>query len=137
MRVTLILLLTGLIALGLYVRLAPSDPARWHVMDAEMDSGDTAGGAKRVVEAGQGDLARLHAIALATPRTQVLAGSVAGGKITYITRSRIFGFPDYTTVMVSENKIKLHARLRYGMSDLGVNAARVDAWLAELSGSGG
>ncbi|MEM6589060.1 MAG: DUF1499 domain-containing protein [Pseudomonadota bacterium] len=137
MRIFLIVLLTVLIGVGLYVRLAPSDPARWHAMPDEMDNIDMDGGAKRVIDAGDGDLARLHAIALSTPRTQALAGSVEARMITYITRSRVFGFPDYTTVTQEGAQIKIHARLRFGRLDMGVNAARVDAWLAQLSGSGG
>ena len=75
MRIILIVLLTGFIGLGLYVRFAPSDPARWHAMPREMEDRDLEGGAKRVIEAAEGDLARLHNIALATPRTRVMAGS--------------------------------------------------------------
>ena len=137
MRIFLIVLLTALIGVGLYVRLAPSDPRVWHAMPDEMEDVDMDGGAKRVVTAGEGALERLHAIALDTPRTQVLAGSVEDGKITYITRSRVFGFPDYTTVELRDGQIMVFARLRYGMMDLGVNAARVDAWIAEFTRSGG
>ena len=137
MRIFLIVLLTALIGVGLYVRLAPSDPGVWHAMPDEMEDINMDGGAKRVVEAGEGALDRLHVIALATPRTEVLAGSVDEGKITYITRSRVFGFPDYTTVMQVDGAIKIHARLRFGKFDMGVNAARVDAWIAELKRSGG
>ena len=137
MRIILIVLLTGFIGLGLYVRFAPSDPARWHAMPREMEDRDLEGGAKRVIEAAEGDLARLHSIALATPRTRVLAGSVEEGMITYVTRSRVFGFPDYTTVQQEAVLIKIHARLRFGKLDMGVNAARVDAWLAALRSSSG
>ncbi len=137
MRIFLILLLTSLIGVGLYVRLAPSDPGRWHAMPEEMENMDMNHGAKRVIAAGEGDLARLHAIALATPRTKTLAGSVEEQMITYITRSRVFGFPDYTTVTQTGDSIKIHARLRFGTLDMGVNAARVDDWIAELKGSGG
>ncbi|MEO0371911.1 MAG: DUF1499 domain-containing protein [Pseudomonadota bacterium] len=134
---TLILLLAALIGVGLYVRLAPTDPTEWHAMPGEMGNEDMNDGAKRVVAAGDGALARLHAIVLSTPRTEVLAGSVEDGMITYVTRSRVFGFPDYTTVSQEGADIKILARLRYGAYDLGVNAARVDAWIAELTGSGG
>ncbi|MEL7013725.1 MAG: DUF1499 domain-containing protein [Pseudomonadota bacterium] len=137
MRIILIVFLTIFIGLGLYVRLAPSDPARWHAMPGEMEDRDLDGGAKRVIEAGEGDFAQLHSIAMATPRTQVLAGSVEEGMITYVTRSRVFGFPDYTTVRQDADRIKIHARLRFGTLDMGVNAARVDAWLAALRQSGG
>ena len=42
-------------------------------------------------------LARLDAIALQTPRTMRLDGSPEDGLITWVTRSAVFGFPDYTT----------------------------------------
>lgn len=137
MRVALIVFLAVLIVIGLYVRLAPSDPARWHAMPPDMEEGEFEGGAMRVVEAGPDALVRLNAIALATPRTHVMAGSVESGMITYVTRSRVFGFPDYTTVDLKEGRLMIHARLRFGRSDLGVNAARIDTWLSELTRSGG
>ena len=137
MRITLIVLLAIVVGLGLYVRLAPSDPGRWHAMPEAMENRDLDGGADRVIDVSEGDLARLHGIALATPRTLALAGSVDEGMITYVTRSRLFGFPDYTTVEEADGQIKIHARLRFGKMDMGVNAARVDGWLADLRQSGG
>jgi uncharacterized protein (DUF1499 family) len=75
-------------------------------------------------------------VALATPRTRLLAGSVATGKLTYVTRSRLFGFPDYTTVSLllpedgGPTYLHMFARLRFGLDDLGVNGARVRDWAA-------
>lgn len=132
MRIVVIVLLVVLvlaIGLAVYVRVAPSDPARWHVMPDDVTDRDLEGGAMRVVDAGEGGLARLHEIVTDTPRTTVLAGSVEEGMITYVTRSKVFGFPDYTTVQQSGGKIRLYGRLRFGKSDLGVNAKRVDGWL--------
>jgi uncharacterized protein (DUF1499 family) len=117
-----------------YVRLAPSDPGRWHVMPESLAPGDLAGGAVRVVP---GDMAALDAIIRATPRTRVLAGDVAQGMITYVTRSRLFGFPDYTTVRQDGETLEIYGRLRFGKSDLGVNAARIDGWLQRLGQAGG
>lgn len=81
-------------------------------------------------------LKRLNDIALATKRTRILAGSVETGMITYVTRSRGFGFPDYTTVQaVSEDtgsRITIYGRLRFGKSDFGVNRQRISAWLQAL-----
>ena len=75
-------------------------------------------------------------IATATPRTHRLAGSPEAGRITWITRSRLWGFPDYTTAQVTQTptgpRLDIHARLRFGRSDMGVNAARLHAWLAQL-----
>lgn len=116
-----------------WIRLAPSDPARWHVAPTVEGDEDLPGGAKRrVAGAGQNALARLDAIARATPRTSVLAGSVADGMVTYVTRSRLFGFPDYSTVRQEGDDLLLHARLRFGQSDMGVNRARVEQWLRRL-----
>ena len=121
------------VAAGLYVRLAPSDPERWHTMPAAVTNRDTDGGAMRVVGAGQDGLTRLDRIIRATPRTDVLAGSVASGMITYVTRSRVFGFPDYTTVRQAGPQLEIYGRLRFGRSDLGVNAARIDGWLQSFA----
>ena len=68
----------------------------------------------------------------ATPRTQHLAGTVEEGMVTYITRSLVFGFPDYTTARLQGDRIEIHSRLRFGQSDMGVNAARLESWLAQL-----
>ncbi|NGQ91945.1 DUF1499 domain-containing protein [Rhodobacter sp. HX-7-19] len=142
-------MLLGLLALlvvgfGLYVRLAPSDPARWHVAPPPVDQPDCG------VAAGEGDaraacrlalppaeaLAKLDAIATATPRTTRLAGSPEEGRITWITRSALWGFPDYTTAEAAPDgigtRLTLHARLRFGQSDMGVNAARLQDWLSRL-----
>jgi len=121
------------VAAGLYVRLAPTDPERWHTMPAAVTNRDSEGGAMRVVGAGQDGLARLDRIIQATPRTRVLDGSVEAGMITYVTRSRVFGFPDYTTVRQAGPQLEIYGRLRFGRSDLGVNAARIDGWLQSFA----
>ncbi|MEM6578920.1 MAG: DUF1499 domain-containing protein [Pseudomonadota bacterium] len=125
--------LLGMLALAAYVRLAPSDPARWHVLPEGVEEGRGAGYALRRIEAGPDTLATLDEIARATPRTNVLAGTVEDGTITYVTRSALMGFPDYTTVALEGDTITLYARLRFGASDMGVNAARLEAWLAALA----
>ena len=129
---------------GLYVRLAPSDPARWHVSPAPAAQADCT------VEQGEGDaratcrlplapaeaLARLDAVAMATPRTTRLAGSAEAGRITWITRSALWGFPDYTTAEAKADGtgslLTVHARLRFGRGDMGVNGARLRDWLPKL-----
>jgi uncharacterized protein (DUF1499 family) len=132
----------GLIA---YVRLAPSEPAVWNVSPqqsafaqgrAKDEVSALTGGAALHLGLDKGDpkavLARLDAIALATPRTTRLAGRPDEGRITWITRSALWGFPDYTTAEVREDGVYIYARLRFGGSDLGVNAARLRNWLAQL-----
>ncbi|MCI2398479.1 DUF1499 domain-containing protein [Aliiroseovarius subalbicans] len=122
-------LLVVLFALG--VRLAPSDPARWHG-DVPLAPARFEGGRIEVI-AGDADTFRhLAEIAQATPRTQILAGSATTGHLTLITRSKLWGFPDYTTMQLTEGQIALYARLRFGSSDTGVNSARLDDWLQRL-----
>lgn len=133
-------LVVAVVALGLYVRLAPSDPARWHTDPAEGTTGENSHVARATL-AGPPDaaLAAFDAVAMAEPRTTRLAGSVGEGRITYVSRSRLWGFPDYTTVAAAAGEngttLVLHARARFGRSDLGVNAARVGRWLDALPGA--
>ena len=122
-----------LIIAGLaYIRFAPSDPEVWHVDPQVTADQDLAAGVRRRIPAGDDVLSELDRIILSTPRTELVAGSVDEGRITYVTRSQWMGFPDYTTVQQVEDQIELYARARFGQSDLGVNKARVEGWLAEL-----
>lgn len=122
-------LVVGLLA---YIRLAPSDAAVWHVAPEVSADADLTGGVKRVVAAGPDALARFAAVAQADERTSVLAGSVAEGMITFVSRTKVIGFPDYTTVQQDGESLKIYGRLRFGKSDLGVNKARVEGWLAQM-----
>ena len=126
-----VILCVAVFAVG-YVRLAPVDAAVWDKPLTFDTDRDMKRGVQRVVDTGPQGLARLDAIARATPRTTVLAGSVEAGRITYVTRTAVIGFPDYTTVEQDGDQLKIYARLRFGRSDFGVNGARVAAWLNAL-----
>jgi uncharacterized protein (DUF1499 family) len=126
----LIGLLGAAACFALYVRLAPSDVARWHRGVADI-SPNPEGSFRTSLEGA--DFARLHEQILQTPRTRVLAGDVAAGHVTYVTRSALWGFPDYTTVEQTGSEITLVGRLRFGRSDLGVNKKRIQAWGAALT----
>lgn len=128
-----------------YVRLAPVVPEEWHQQAYPSGMGAKPG-AKSFVwrEPVAGDEeARLRALAeviSATPRTQVVAGSVDAGQVTFVTRSQVFGFPDFTTIgiyqgLVEEGDIRyleVYGRARFGRSDLGVNAKRIKGWRAAI-----
>lgn len=139
------LVVAAFVAVAAYVRLAPSDPARWHVSPSlyGWDHGGPwdevvplTGGASLRLSVARGDpavlLARLDAVALATPRTVRLAGSVEAGRITWVTRSALWGFPDYTTAEPRDDGLYVYARLRFGREDMGVNAARLGLWARAL-----
>lgn len=115
-----------------YIRLAPSPPDIWHKVPDFSENRNMKGGVVRIVDTGNDGLARLDAIARSAPRTQVLAGSVDAGMVTYVTRTRVFGFPDYTTAHQDGGRLVIWARLRFGGSDFGVNRHRVETWLAAL-----
>ena len=126
-----LLVVLGVAAVA-YVRLAPSDPARWNQPVAATEDKDFGNGAVRVLPATDGLLARLDAAMQALP--QVLAGSVADGRITYVTRTPTIGFPDYTTIEQTDGQVRLLARSRFGSSDMGVNAKRLKGLLATVQG---
>ncbi len=141
MKIGLLILAIALVAVAAlmaWVRLAPSDPARWHGGLTFTKDEDKDGGVIRVlpVENPNSVLAALDIIATSTPRTQKLAGSVEEGSITYVTRSAFWGFPDYTTVTAADGRVILFARLRFGQSDFGVNKARLDDWISQLEAEG-
>ncbi len=139
-RIASLLALALAATFAAYFRLAPSDPARWHVSPrADGPWGEVVAGrgsATLRLSLERGDpktlLARLDAVALATPRTRRLAGTVAEGRFTWITRSALWGFPDYTTAEVQPDGLYIFARLRFGGGDSGVNAARLRDWLSKL-----
>ena len=108
-----------------YVRLAPVNEDRVHVAVRGAEDEDGQGHCVRVTLAFPGLLKRIDKVMRALPRTTVVAGSVSEQKITYMTRSKVIGFPDFTTVQEVEGQIRLYARLRFGRSDMGVNKARL------------
>lgn len=123
-----VLLAAAAVAVG-YVRLAPSDPIRWHVEIPDDTNRDFRNGAIRVLETGPDGLARLAGAIAAAPRTKLLAGSVEDGRVTWVTRTPVIGFPDYVTAEQRGDRLLVWGRARFGSSDLGVNRARVEDWL--------
>ena len=129
------LLIAVMLAFMAYVRLSPIDAGRWHLPVNAAEDLDMAGGAVRVVAGDANTFAALNDAALDLPRTQVLAGSVAEGRVTYVTRSIVFGFPDMTTIeLAPDGNIRMFARLRFGGSDLGVNRKRLEGLIAAVQG---
>ncbi|MEO9575738.1 DUF1499 domain-containing protein [Tateyamaria sp.] len=117
---------------AVYVRVAPSYEARWHQPIEANTEVNFANGAIRVMEGDRASFEKVDSVMQTLPRTQVLAGTVGNGLVTYVTRSQIWGFPDYTTVQFENGTLKLFARSRFGGSDLGVNAARLTQVLATI-----
>jgi len=150
MRLILVLVILLILAGMAYIRLAPSDPARWHV--DPLAATDPGQGGVHLVPGGPESapifatdpaalLAAFDRIALAEPRTRRLAGTPEDGHVTYIARSRWVGFPDYVSVKAVAAEggatLAILSRLRFGASDLGVNRARVERWLDALQAAQG
>lgn len=125
----LVWVILGIVALFVgYVQFAPSDADRWHRDIESVHDADFAGGALRIIEA---DLAKLDAV-IRGSGSRVLAGSVEEGRITYVSRSRVVGFPDYTTIQQKGELLAIYGRLRFGKSDLAVNRKRIERWISKL-----
>jgi hypothetical protein len=131
-------LLACFVGMAAYVRLAPDVVARWHQPLEEMATAagivSEPGGARAIVPMadGRAGLARFAAVAEASPRVRLLAGSVEEGRMTWVVRSVVWGFPDYVTAEAAPGGLRVWSRLRFGRSDLGVNRARLEDWLARL-----
>ena len=144
-QVNWLTILAGLVVLALvgfagWVRLAPTDPARWHVDPLTTADPQTPNFAR--IQPGEVTLegsaavaaARVRAAMEALPRTRLIAGSESEGMMTFVTRSRLMGYPDYTTIRLTDGGTSLAAlaRSRFGQSDLGVNQGRLEALKAAL-----
>ena len=79
--------------------------------------------------------ARLDAVA-ANERADIIAGDPALGHVTYVARSPIMGVPDAISVrlvpVAGGTRAEFFSRARFGHSDLGVNHARLDRWIAAI-----
>ena len=141
---TLLVILAVIAAGMLWIRFSPIDRDRWHIDPAEAEGPEDSGirliglQAPRYPADTDTVLITMSEIALDEPRTKVLDGDIEEGMITFVTRSRVFGFADFTTVKaVSEGavtKLSIISRSQVGTrgNDWGVNAAKVDRWLQEM-----
>lgn len=143
----------ALLAIGFlaYVRFAGHDPAVWHVDPVTAPTpetpnsyrvvppGSTVPASGRVSPTYSATPAELmtafEAHALAQPDTIRLAGSSAEGFTTFVQRTPTVKYPDYISVRAvpageGQSALVILSRSRYGKSDMGVNKARIDDWLA-------
>jgi uncharacterized protein (DUF1499 family) len=121
------------VALIVYVRLSPNSAEKWHVApEVDRDKSYSNGVLRRVENAPDG-LGKLHEVIGKDASTQVLAGDVASGMVTYLSRTKLMGYPDFTTIKQDGDTLLIHGRSRFGKRDFGVNAKRVDGWIAALT----
>ncbi|HEY7610700.1 MAG TPA: DUF1499 domain-containing protein [Alphaproteobacteria bacterium] len=81
----------------------------------------------------------LKRIALAEPRTALIAEDRAAHRLALVARSKTFHFPDYIdaeaiALAPGQTGLAIYSRAKYGLRDFGVNRARIERWLAALRG---
>ena len=128
-------LLAALLAFA-YIRLAPpyidhahQPPHARGPGDYEFPAGHQA--VRRIEGLDEDWLGRADAVILATPRTR----SLSDKSRLYETRSRFWGFPDYTSLWIEAGEpslLVIRSTARFGDYDFGVNRARIDTWLKTL-----
>ena len=121
------------LGLGAWIRLAPSDPVRWHVDPVTAPDPATPNFARvdRVVAMPMDRVAAAIAARAQAEGAVMLAGQ--GDHLTWLARTRWVGYPDYVSLRLlpadGGTRIVALSRSRFGHSDLGVNAERLDRWL--------
>ena len=141
LAILIVIVMAGVMA---FIRLSPSDPALWHIALTPRPALIATPSPDIVTPLAMGGyidltsvepaalLAKLDGIALASPRTTRLAGSAETGRITWVSRSLFWGFPDYTTAESTPQGVTVFARQRFGKGDWGANPARLTAWIDQL-----
>lgn len=145
--VTFGLPLLAALCFSAFVRLAPTDPALWHVtlddrphsikpndVTVYPEGGDIA--APVFAETPEALGTRLLAFVLAEPRTNLVAGGPEARHMTFRQSSALWGMPDFITVelhpLAEGTELLLWSRARFGFSDFGKNRARAERWIAAL-----
>jgi len=80
----------------------------------------------------------LKRVALAEPRTSLLAEDRAARQLSLVQKSKTFRFPDFIAVEAvplagGKTALAIYSRAKYGIRDFGVNRARIERWLAALA----
>ena len=148
MKLLLLLLVFVGVGFFVWVRVAKDDAAVWHVDPQTAKRGKRPNqyfllpGADRSpapeYEMSAAALAtKFDAMAMGQADIKVLAGNASDLWVTYIQRSRLMRYPDYISVkfIALENDrstLAIYSRSRFGRSDLGVNKARIKAWIKAL-----
>ncbi|MCP5075219.1 MAG: DUF1499 domain-containing protein [Rhodobacteraceae bacterium] len=148
MRFILLFLITLVLVSVAYIRLSAGDPARWHIDPLIAERGKKpnqffllpAGGDAEspVFDTDAASLAlAFDKMALGKPNVTKFAGDPGELLVTYVQRSRRMRYPDYVSVKFIDlpddrSTLAVFSRARYGVSDRGVNRARVERWVSAV-----
>ena len=124
-------------AVQVYVRFAPTQADRWVIVPNEKTVGDyrydNGFMVVRDVDGSRDSVLKLFDQEMRTRRIATISG-----QNIYESRSKLWGFPDYTTVSVAplpgmeQSRAVIFSRLRFGKSDMGVNRKRMNHILRRL-----
>jgi uncharacterized protein (DUF1499 family) len=121
-----------------WVNFAPINAQTVHRDPAE----GADGGASAVVEltlpaTTEAALSRLHGVVMHDAKTAMIAGDPSDGRVTYVQRSNLWGFPDIITASAVEDgvgsRLRIWSRSRFGSYDFGVNRARLERWVERIT----
>lgn len=132
-------LLCLVLALGAYIRLAPSEPAVWHVDPGTAPDPATPNFSRvdRVVSLPADAVAAAIRAAAEGDGATLLAGTLGAEPrhATWIARTKLMRYPDYVSIRLipegAGTRIIALSRSRFGHGDLGVNGERLQRWLPE------
>ncbi|MEM9228808.1 MAG: DUF1499 domain-containing protein [Pseudomonadota bacterium] len=153
-----LIILLGILALGGYlaytVQTVTHDPAVWHVDPLEVPPSDTPNSFRIAIPEFtehpvdlQAPIYAVDAITLSRafdtfvigqPRVERVAGTPEEGWLTYVQRTPQLQLPDYISARfynledTGQSTLAIYSRSRFGYGDLGVNGARVRAWLGAI-----
>lgn len=159
MRIMLLIIIIGILAVSgfaaYYIRTISHDVAVWHVdptraLPQPTPNGFYIGPPEQsaqptmddpVIYAGTPEILAqaFDAYVMAQPLVELVAGSPEEAWMTYVQRTEKLRIPDYVSVkflpgeLEGTSTISIFSRSRFGYSDMGVNEARVRAWLVGLS----
>lgn len=125
---------TALAALGvaIWVRSMNIPVARYHDrFEVPQEDRQTQEGFVAVRQTDDAGFAQLVEVIATSPRTTSLAGRVEDGHVSFVTRTRVMGFPDVTNVLRTERGLAIRGHLVVGKGDMGVNRRRIEGWLDE------
>lgn len=132
-------LIAFVLAFGVFIRFNPVDAGTYHRQVAFTGNSQGTNSFGVEIPAGTDPQALFERAALMiadAPRTRPLAGDPAQGHVSFVTSSRVWGFPDVTNLWLSGESVFLHGQAVFGKSDLGVNRARLTGWRQALAQGG-
>ncbi|MEM9715170.1 MAG: DUF1499 domain-containing protein [Pseudomonadota bacterium] len=139
-----------LVALVLWIRLAPFDSAAWHVDPDSVKktakpnqyllsaSADADGAAVVLPDRPEDVLKNINDfLQTAGQIAKILAASEDGLFVSFIVRTPVMRYPDILSIKLTPEgggtRLAVYSRSRFGIRDFSVNETRVKAMLAHLN----